>query len=446
MAIATDTTQGSVLMTGDLYGMGTEPVLRPTGVTPDEYPIPTTIVDAKGRVVAVERNTEQSLDVGCATNDTCGIARVGVNLTISNGVANVATGTATTSGVFRIGSGIDVDDNGVISVEIQDPPTATTSIRGVIQVPESGGIEIDANGNVSIPKATTTTYGVVKSGSNIVSTDGVVSRSSFIPATTTTLGLVKPSLPTLTFDGNGALTYNDSYAVATQTTVGRVSPKTPEFLSIDGNGVLSVVTTNTATGNVLGWVRSTAGDPLNIDAQGVVSLTTYATPSTFGIIKSAGSGIDIDANGQLVVSATSFPRLNEVNGWTAAQWTSPYVAPVVDGTNFSVSHTTSNVIVLDLEQVTGASGVVNMPTEWIQPLPPDYFFWEGASFVFIIKQAAAGGKTLTFDDRYRFHPDTPPNTTPTGGAIDVVLCVIGVTVIIESDVRLVLCQYLNDFK
>lgn len=77
-------------------------------------------------------------------------------------------GTSNT-GVVRIGSGIAVDEAGIISVS----PAANAYVGGV----KAGGdnIKIASDGTISVPDATSTTKGAVKIGQNLTVSDGSVS-------------------------------------------------------------------------------------------------------------------------------------------------------------------------------------------------------------------------------------------------------------------------------
>ena len=50
MPLATTTTEGSIILSGDLTGSGTAPELRITGVTPGSFIYADVCVDAKGRL------------------------------------------------------------------------------------------------------------------------------------------------------------------------------------------------------------------------------------------------------------------------------------------------------------------------------------------------------------------------------------------------------------
>jgi len=76
---------------------------------------------------------------------------------------------ASNTGVVRIGSGIAVDEAGIISVS----PATNAYVGGV----KAGGdnIKIASDGTISVPDATSTTKGAVKIGQNLTVSDGSVS-------------------------------------------------------------------------------------------------------------------------------------------------------------------------------------------------------------------------------------------------------------------------------
>lgn len=76
---------------------------------------------------------------------------------------------ASNTGVVRIGSGIAVDESGIISVS----PATNAYVGGV----KAGGenVKIASDGTISVPDATSTTKGAVKIGQNLTVSDGSVS-------------------------------------------------------------------------------------------------------------------------------------------------------------------------------------------------------------------------------------------------------------------------------
>ena len=83
-----------------------------------------------------------------ATAVDAGTVKIGPSITVDvAGVINVTPATDTTIGGVIVGSGISVDGDGVISVDII--PVATTSVAGTVIVGD--GIGVDINGTISVP-------------------------------------------------------------------------------------------------------------------------------------------------------------------------------------------------------------------------------------------------------------------------------------------------------
>ena len=128
--------------------------------------------------------------VPMASAQTLGGIKVGSGLSIdSNGVLSATysytlpTASAQTLGGIKVGSGLSIDGSGVLSATYSYTlPTASAQVLGGIKV--GSGLSIDANGvltatySYTLPKATTTTLGGVIVGSGIsVDSNGVISVS-----------------------------------------------------------------------------------------------------------------------------------------------------------------------------------------------------------------------------------------------------------------------------
>ena len=57
MALATNSTPGSIVLAGDLTGSANAPELRVTGVVPGAYGPANIVVDAKGRLIYAKNAT-----------------------------------------------------------------------------------------------------------------------------------------------------------------------------------------------------------------------------------------------------------------------------------------------------------------------------------------------------------------------------------------------------
>lgn len=149
---------------------------------------------------------EISSDV--ATSSTFGLVKIGDNISVSDGTISVPTATSSTLGVVKVGSGLSVS-NGTVSVDSSSyqtklvsgtsvktingssilgsgditvsVPIATSSTLGKVMVPTSGNLTIDSSGNIKVPTASSSTAGVVKVGTGLKISSGVLSTSSSIP-------------------------------------------------------------------------------------------------------------------------------------------------------------------------------------------------------------------------------------------------------------------------
>lgn len=107
-----------------------------------------------------------TISVATATDSLKGLVQVGDNIDVANGVISVATATGSVKGVVQVGTNIDVA-NGVISVA-----TATDAALGVAQA----GTNIDvASGVFSVKTGSTTDKGVLSVGDNITVANGEIS-------------------------------------------------------------------------------------------------------------------------------------------------------------------------------------------------------------------------------------------------------------------------------
>jgi len=182
MALATNSTPGSIVLAGDLTGTAASPQLRITGVVPGAYSNVNVAVDGKGRVVYAHDGV--FVPPEDATTSVAGIMQVGSGLVVADGVVSVPNATTGTKGIMQVGSGLAVT-GGVVSA-----PDATTSSKGIVQV--GSGLAV-TGGVVSIPDATAGVKGIVQIGSGLAVTGGVVSVDTSNPtqATTSVKGVVQ---------------------------------------------------------------------------------------------------------------------------------------------------------------------------------------------------------------------------------------------------------------
>lgn len=196
-------------------------------------------------------------------------------------------------GVVKIGNGIIVED-GVISVDTNNIPIATTTTQGGVIVPVSGRLVVDSNGNLSVPTATDTIPGVVKVGTGL----------------TVTAGSLGVSLPNATASTKGVVKVGTNIAV----TAGTISVPNADASNIGvaqiGAGLTStagVVSLNIASASTLGAVKG-GGTGVSIAGDGTISTAPVSVPdataSTKGVVQ-IGSGISVSAGLISVADATT---------------------------------------------------------------------------------------------------------------------------------------------
>lgn len=101
----------------------------------------------------------------------------------------VRRASSTVSGTIKIGTGLRIDESGIVSVTNYSgynlPPATTSTLGGVIV---GSGLSVNTQGVISVTlpeptKASTTTYGIVKVGSGLSVLNGVISNAVVPPPT-----------------------------------------------------------------------------------------------------------------------------------------------------------------------------------------------------------------------------------------------------------------------
>ena len=185
-----------------------------------------------------------------ATADEIGGIRIGTGLSIDE--AGVVTAnfselpkaSQTILGGIKVGARLSIDQNGILSA---DPgaytlPKATSSVLGGIKI--GSGLEIDAGGIVSVsfgqynlPTASSSVLGGVKVGSRLTITDGVLSADA------QTIGIsdrLTASSNTLVLDTTGRISYPGN-GVHAQTSVVSILPNIDTVIyTTDGNYVRAI--------------------------------------------------------------------------------------------------------------------------------------------------------------------------------------------------------------
>lgn len=315
MAAATPTEFGEIVLGGDLTGDANSPELVSTGVIPGVYgPASRIFVDAKGRVLAAKQLTYPELEPLIATASTTekGITSPGLNIDLNAALISVKNMSAGVAGVFTLQSPISVTAGAAV-VDYDLMPVASTTVKGLAQIGD--GLEV-SSGVVSrsIGDTTTSSKGVVQPGQNFDVTDGVLS-TTFGDATADDLGIVQISAP-FEVDGDGTISIpfasstkkgivrignnlnvsggvvSAGYGAATFTTPGIVKPGAG-LQPLSGTLSLAVATRTTP-----GIARISTG--LSV-VDGVVSYDAPdATTTSRGLVQ-IGSGIDVSGG---VISLT----------------------------------------------------------------------------------------------------------------------------------------------
>lgn len=235
--------------------------------------------------------------VGIATTTNTGIVQIGSGINVNaSGVISINWGLspyATTgqAGVVRVGSGLSIDSNGIISLNYSYTlPTASASVLGGIRV--GSGLTIDGAGVLSanpssVGYATTSTPGIVQIGAGIsVTGNGTISTNwgASPRATTSSYGVVRIGSGLTVNDGEISVSY--SLPTASASTIGGI--RVGAGLSIDGSGILSVTgggggsITRIETGTVAtNGVSLVQNSPVT---SGTATIKSIRTPSGYGVV------------------------------------------------------------------------------------------------------------------------------------------------------------------
>lgn len=292
MTIATNTTEGEILMGGDLdpTSTGDLPLLRASGVTPGTYnyqavgvdgdgnsiiKITKAVIDPKGRITYA-KSEKYTITSVVATSSTFGIVKVdGTTVTVADGVISSITGAL---------------------------PLATASTLGAVK-PDNSTTFVDGNGvlTVVVPKATSSTLGGVKYD-NVTTYNGAGGTASIYTASTTNFGIARPDYTSLKFyDGKLGL------AIATNSSVGimQADNSTCTIGSGASEGVLFPAVANST---VKGIVRP---DNTTITIQnGIISTpVVYATSSTVGVVKADENTLSVGSGGTLTLKKSTVASL-----------------------------------------------------------------------------------------------------------------------------------------
>lgn len=379
MALATNSTPGSIVLGGDLTGVANAPELRVSGVVPGSYGPATIVADSKGRIVFAQTTTwpdiepvvddasytgkgimmpcDEQLSVedgvfrvstdASALYDRKGFVQISSsNFQCVNGVLSVLVATPSVPGVFKVGDALSVT-NGVMSTSL---PTATDAIPGVVKI--GTGFSY-VNGVLGIPVASGTVLGTIVVGSRLTVNAGEVN----VPVATT-------SVPGVITVGSGLTLNTDEVSVLT------------------------------ATDTIPGAV--TVGSRLTINAGEVnIPLATTEVP---GVI-TVGTGIS-ETDGELGITGVL-----HTNYTTTLDHTQYVATDALSGTSVNWDGSAGNIFTYTTTDDWTLNNGTNITA--------------GTWYHFIITNSVVS--KITYGSQFTFRTDT--NTQPIGsGSINVLSC------------------------
>lgn len=236
---------------------------------------------------------ETPYELPVATTTQLGGIKIGSNINVTNdGVISVTFPTdAETVNGHTVG--IDVPSDALFTDTIYELPVSTSETLGGVKI--GSGIHIDANGVISVtetppyelPIASYDTLGGVKIGNNIDIANGVISVTFPTDADTVNGHTVLTDVPV------DAVFTDTIYTLPQASTTELGGVIIGDNINVDENGVISVDSVipyelPIATNSVLGGVM--IGDGIDVDENGVISVSGGGSGSSY----IAGAGISID--------------------------------------------------------------------------------------------------------------------------------------------------------
>ena len=313
MALATNSTPGSIVLGGDLTGNANAPELRPTGVIPGTYDVASFVADAKGRVIQAE--------IGSLILSGDLLGSFGSNVLSSTGVV---PGSYTMSQItVDAGGRLTAADTNtlVFGGDLTGAPGSNAlSTTGVTPGTYAlASVTLDAKGRVSAASSGITTFsGDVVGAYN----------TNYLVNTSVTPGAY--TLSNITVDAKGRITSASTGSVTLSGTVSG-TPSSTELsptgvvagaytlagFTVDSNGRLSAVSsdgltfigdlTGAASTNVLADTAVTPGaytlSNITVDAKG--RITSASTGTLTGDVSGAASAVVLSATGITAGSYTT---------------------------------------------------------------------------------------------------------------------------------------------
>lgn len=438
MAQATNSTQGEILLAGDLFGdNASSPQLVATGVS--TIVNPTTVgkihVDAKGRLTWQGKGdyvADLMPIAPSASKSEKGICEIGYNINVSAGVISLPVGSSANKGVVQIGSGLSVSSgtvnlntnalpvasaitsgkvivgtglvvtNGILS--FPGAANATTTSKGVVQPGSNFGF---SNGSISVAETSKTEKGLMQFGLNLLATNGVIQIRACSPFILGRVFGVDANQTALNIS-DGVISFNqNNLPIASADVAGMVKPGAGFAISPDGalsistagdatttskgtiqagggfsvtNGILSLALQD-ATSTTKGAVQVNIDNGLSINS-GALDISKSEDSSNFGVIKSRDVNNIVIANGAMDVG-TNIAKLNSMNVYSKAQTSSLGLVTYAASTNYGLSMASRTLQITLTGNVTIASVANLVP---------------GAICTVIWKQDAIGGRTLSLNN------------------------------------------------
>lgn len=267
-----------------------------------------------------------------ASSTVKGIAQAGTGFSISAGLLSLNYGaiaaTTSTYGPVQPSGYIKVDANGVLSADTAqlyaDEPLATTSSKGMVIT----GTNINnTSGEISVNTATDTVKGVFSIGDGIAQgtrvlvsdpydgTPGIVALDRFSFATPTVAGLVRSGWST-GVSGSGVMNLSPGWAAAGWKGLVQIG----SGLAVNaGNVTLAESTRLAASDTNLGLVKVNTAQGLSVAGDGTLSFTlgTFpeATTTQKGILQ-VGTGLTIDGTQTLEIPLATATTKGVLKGTT----------------------------------------------------------------------------------------------------------------------------------